>query len=86
MTLQQLLEEVRIVIEERSGEGPKKRTTGEEGATTSYLSDITIVHRVLNIPPDEIDFPTPNMQEKALVLSHMDLVISQIPIGALEGL
>jgi hypothetical protein len=84
--LQQLWEAVRREQERRSSKEPTTSATREEGATTSYLSDITIVHRVLNIPPDEIDFPTPNMQEKALVLSHMDLVISQIPIGALEGL
>jgi hypothetical protein len=60
--------------------------TGEAGATTSYLSEIATTHRVLKISPDAIEFPTPEMQEQARVLSHLDLVISQMPIGALQGL
>jgi hypothetical protein len=48
-TLQQLVEAIRIVPEQRLGEGPTTSMIGEAGATTSYLTETTTMHIVLKI-------------------------------------
>jgi hypothetical protein len=41
---------------------------------------------VIKISADAIGFPTPEMQEQVQGLSHLDLVISQMPTIVLQGL
>jgi hypothetical protein len=59
---------------------------GEARATTSYLPEIAAGHQILKISPEVIEFPTLEMKEQAQVLSHLDLVLSQIPMESLQGL
>jgi hypothetical protein len=85
-SLQQRLEVVSIAPKRRSVEGEPTSTAGEARATTSYLPEITTRNQILKISPEVIEFPTLEMKEKAQVLSHLDLVLSQIPMESLQGL
>jgi hypothetical protein len=42
--------------------------------------------RVINIPVEIVGLPNPEVQEKLQGLSHMDLVVSQMPMELLHGL
>jgi hypothetical protein len=86
MTLQQWLEVMSIAPERRSVEGQPTSVVGEARATTSYLPEIAAGHQILKISPEVIEFPMLEMKEQAQVLSHLDLVLSQIPMEALQGL
>jgi hypothetical protein len=66
-----------IVPKRRSAKGEPMRMDGETRATTSYLPEIAIGRRILKIV---IEFCILEMKEKAQVLSHLDLVVSQIPM------
>jgi hypothetical protein len=64
MALQQRLEVVSISPEHKSGEAPSTSQIEEARATTSYFSEMTTGRKVLNISPDVIEFPIPEMQEQ----------------------
>jgi hypothetical protein len=64
--------------------------TTQEGITeeawTVVSTQLTIECRVIKIPVETIGLPNPEVQEKLQGLSHMDLVVSQMPMELLQGL
>jgi hypothetical protein len=53
---------------------------------TSQLVAQSREHQVMKIATGALEFPTTELKEKAKTLSHIDLVVSQLPIEILYGL
>jgi hypothetical protein len=80
ITIQQLLETVKIAPEKGSGEGPSMSLIEEARTTNPFLSELAVGCRVLEIETDAVEFPTPELQEQMKTLSHLNILVSQMPI------
>jgi hypothetical protein len=68
--------------------GPTTSTTRpvEFIPTVSHELEVTGECRIIKLTPGVIVFPSAKMQEQARALSHLNLVLSQIPGNMLQGL
>jgi hypothetical protein len=53
---------------------------------TSHLVATSGERRVMKIAVGALEFPTTELKEQAKTLSHIDLVLSQLPVEVLYGL
>jgi hypothetical protein len=63
------------------GHRPRRNNRGSTWTVVS--TQLETEHRVIKIPVETIGLPNPEVQEKLQGLSHMDLVMSQMPMELL---
>jgi hypothetical protein len=86
VALQQLLEAARITPKCRSGKGPSTSPVEEAHTANPLLTELIVGRKMLQIERDVVDFPTPELQEQMKTLSHLNILVSQMPIHIIQSL
>jgi hypothetical protein len=80
VALQHLLDTMNITVEKNSREGISMSPVEEAEASNPFISKLVAMHIVLEAQTYAVEFLTPELQEQMKTLSHMNILVSHIPI------
>jgi hypothetical protein len=78
ITIQKLLDIVRIEPTWGSSEGMSMSRIEEARTTTSSLTEFAVKHKVFKIVTDAIEFLAQELKEQLRAISHIDSAISEM--------